>query len=81
MRRNVSYPEAECGEALKIRRHAEAAFFGGPGQFVQYACNFVKNFSLRKHIFNWFRLYLHIICQLYLSAGNYCPLWQPNSNT
>jgi hypothetical protein len=51
-RRRVSDPEAERGQALKIRRYAEAAFFGGAGQFVQYACNFVKNFLLREHLFN-----------------------------
>ena len=51
-RRRVSDPEAERGQALKIRRHAEAAFFRGASQFAQYARNFVKNFLLRKHLFN-----------------------------
>jgi hypothetical protein len=39
-RRRISYPEAEGGKALKIGSDAEAAFLGGAGQFVQYACDF-----------------------------------------
>jgi hypothetical protein len=39
-RRRISHPEAEGGKALKVGSDAEAMFFGGAGQFVQYACDF-----------------------------------------
>ena len=39
-RRRISYPEAEGGKALKVGSHAATTFFGGAGQFVQYACDF-----------------------------------------
>jgi hypothetical protein len=63
-RRRISQPEAEGGKALKIGSDAEAMFFGGAGQFVQYACDFTQNFLLRERLFAKLCRDQHLICQL-----------------